>query len=624
MSYGKSFSKAPRVIVLLALMAALALLALACAPAEPPTTAPTVAPPVAAPEATAPAGAVVVAVEVPKTGRYVERAGLRLFIPQGFEFGGPIIPPDPRPPRYGGILVRHQNSDPPSIDPYHTSTTYMTFSMTYVYERLIQLPIGPGIDTTLDVRVPGLAESWDISDDFLTYTFRLRKGVKWHNLPPVNGRELDAEDVKFTFDLFNSAGSVNRGYFDAVDRVEATDKYTAVFHMKRVSPGILSVLSDTGRGFILPRESANINRRLTAIGTGAFMVATDWEYRVGISLRRNPDYWVTDRVWGNRLPYLDGVRQVIIADSSATTAAFRTGKIDTSSGGGLPTTVTDMRALMKSNPTTLVQERPASPYSTSGLGFRLDKAPWKDVRVRRALSLAIDYETLAQTVLQVPFFGSMYVPGAWYGQPSNTLEAITKDCGCPWYTYDPKRAKELLAEAGFPNGFTTTLEYFPYSVTQTATWELMAASWKEIGVNVQLKSEDLTVFRSNLTVGNWTDLAFIFVIPSPSSIYSAVQLFVPGNGSNPLTGWVNDEKLTAMVKEFEGSYRDEAKLKDLVRQMRVYWLDQVLNIPIAAGGGYGPSSPRLRNFQPANSYLVSADNRAHITAWIDDDWAFNK
>ncbi len=608
----------------LLVFAALALVALACAPAaQAPTAAPTVAPAVVAPTA-APAPAEGVPVpgvfEVPKTGKYIERAGLRIFVPEGFEFGSALIPPDPRTPRYGGIVVQPQGGDPPSIDPYHTTATFMGLPLSATYEKLIHAPAGPNVDPDVDVRVPGLAESWDISSDFLKYTFHLRKGVKWHNLPPVNGREFDAEDVKFTLDLYMSSGSVQKGFFVDVDRVEVVDKYTVVISMKKVNPGILAILSDYGRGWILPRESANINRRITAIGTGPFMVATDYEYKVGITTRRNPDYWQTDPVWGNKLPYMDGRKIVIIPDASARTAAFRTGKTDT---GASTATPIEARSILKTNPTAIFTERRLV-HSTAQVGFRLDKEPWNDVRVRRAMSMAVDYETWNQTVYGTPA-NSMWVAisGAWYGPPDNSPAALAKECGCPWYSYDPKAAKALLAEAGYPNGFTTSSEYYVYGPQHTESHELLAAFWKAIGVTVNIKAMDYTVFRANLDKGSWTDIGgWSFIFPYPSSIYGAMQHFVPGQGQNSNVGWVNDPKLTAIAKEFEVSYKDLQKQKDMVKQARIYYLNQVFSIPWANGNSYGAFAPRLRNYQPTTNSLLSNDGWHFAVTWIDDDYSF--
>ncbi len=621
--YWKAVFKTPRVILLLSLVISLALLALACAPAQVPTAAPEQATPVAAPEATAPAeaGTVAEALAAPTTGKYVERAGLRIFIPDGFEFGGPTIPPDPRTPRYGGTMVIGVAGDPPSIDPFHSTSVNGANIMGSVYERLVHVPVGAGTDPTVDKRIGGLAESWDISNDFLTYTFHLRKGVKWHNLPPANGRELDSEDVKFTFQLFTLPNSIQGGFFQNVDRVEAVDKYTVVYHMKQVDISLVGTLTDYGRGWILPRESANINRRITAIGTGPLQVAADYEYKVGMLLVRNPDYWLKDER-GNSLPYLDGRRAVIMPDASARNSAFRTGKIDT--GASFPSPV-ELRSLIRTNPTTMVQELEFT-FSPTYMAMRLDKQPWKDVRVRRAMSLAIDYNTWTETLWGVRGTTHVGLNGLWYGQPSDAIEMLAQECKCPWYSYDPKLGKQLLAEAGYPNGFNTTMEFAPsYGPLWAASFELLGAYWKQIGVTVELKPLDYSIWRANLDRGAWTDMAaHAFVFPFPSTVYGAVQQFGSGRAGNPNTGFVNDPKVDAAIKEIDESYRDPARAPELVRQLRAYYLDQVFNLPWGGGHSYSIFAPRLRNYQSNPNILVGSEQRVVIPVWIDNDWAFNK
>ncbi len=596
----------------------LALLALACAPAAQPTVAPTAAPEAAAATEEVATTPEVAAVEpAPSGGRYEEQAGLRMFIPEGSLFGPTIIPPDPREPRYGGVMVRQNPNDPPTLDPYQTTASQMLNTVGPVYDRLAHLTLGPGVDPYVLSQGPGLAESWDISKDLMTYTFHLRKGVKWQNVPPVNGREFDAEDVKFTFDLYASSSSIQKGFFTDLDRVEVVNRYTVVVHMKRVNPGFLATMTQPDSGFILPRESPQINRKLTAIGTGAFTPATDYEYKVGITLRRNPDYWGTDER-GNRLPFMDGVRIVVLLDDSQRLAAFRTGKIDTGAPTASPEAV---QALLRTNPTTLIQEYQGA--SIAPMGFRLDKEPWSDVRVRRAMNMAIDYDVVAQTL-----FGQKYAnPSAamskiWFEGFDNRIETLTKDCGCSWYQYNPKRAKELLAEAGYPNGFTTSLEY-GYD-NQTERHELYAAYWKDIGVNVQLKRQDYTIWRANLDKGAWTDIqAWTFVFPSASTPYQNIDFLVPGRAGNSNYGWINDPVLTGMVDSFYGALGDEAKQKDIYTKIRAHTLDQAFQIPSSVGRTFTAFSPRLRNFQPRVSVLTG-EYREMTPTWIDDDWAFNK
>ncbi len=627
MSHRNPLSKAFRVMLLLSLIAALALLALACAPAQAPTAAPQAAPPEAAAPAPAPT-AEVAAVQpaAPEGGRYIETAGLRLFIPKDNDFGGYTIPPDPREPRYGGTFNIAKAGDPPGLDPFASTGVYMTGAVEYIYERLIHLPVGPGTDPFANTGklVGGLAESWEVADDFLTVTFHLRKGVKWHNLPPVNGREFDSGDVVFTFQVYTQPDSVEKGFFLDVDRVEAVDKYTVVYHMKSVFPGFLTMMSDNGgRADILPRESATYNRKATAIGTGPFVQASAYEYKVGMQYRRNPDYWQFDPK-GNRLPYLDGISLFAMADGIARNTAFRTGKIDS---GQAYTTATELRAVLKTNPTTLVQELPGIP-STTGNAFRLDKQPWSDVRVRRAMILAIDFDTYAKTVFEVPFAsiaGRMH--GGWYGLKDHKIATVTEVCGCPWYTYDPKRAKALLAEAGFPNGLNNVaVDYYAYGNSVPVTFELYASYWKAIGVNVQLKSMDYTVIRPLIDRGAWTDITNSYLCcPSATTAEEVVKALLPDREWAKNHGNINDPVLTSLAQEYLVSYRDEAKQKALLRQIHARYLDQAYDWPWSATQNSRATIPaRLRNYQPTVTRLGNDPAHVLMLGWIDNDWALNK
>ncbi|MBI2855501.1 MAG: ABC transporter substrate-binding protein, partial [Chloroflexi bacterium] len=591
----------------------LALMALACAPAAEPTAAPSGATPeVAAPTAT-PVEELVSATEQrpSEEGRYVEMAGLQVFVPKGFVAGGPIIPPDPREPRYGGVFNNATGPDPPSLDPYQTTSAWMQRPTSVVYERLVHFPHEPGIDVFKAGIVPGLAESWDVSKDFLKYTFHLHKGVKFQDVPPVNGREFNAEDVVFTYGLFTEPESIVKGAFANIERVEAVDRYIVVYHMKQVDPGLLSGIALTGRGYILPKEATQYNRKLTAVGTGPFIQAGDYEYKVGVTLRRNPDYWMTDQA-GRKLPYLDGFKINVIPDSSARTAAFRTGKVDEGASTSAPQ---EVRNLLKTNPYSIVLER-VGVQNLVGIGFRLDKEPWNDVRVRRALSLAINYEEWAQTNYEISSSPAPTINGYWVDEP-NTPENFGE-----WYQGpDVARAKALLAEAGYPNGFTMTVEYYPYGQDHTATHELLGQYWKAIGVTSQIRALDYTVFRANLDKGSWTDIGgWAFNFPFPADEDSLLRPLVPGGPQNSNLGWLNDPEITALVQEHQKAYADPAKRKELVRQIRRLLLDRVYQIPWQYGHLFGVTQPWVRNYQSVTHALASEYARTLIPTWIDDAW----
>jgi len=597
-----------------------ALLALACSPAEeaadtsaPAAVAPTAAPAEEAEEETALVASDVV---VPSSeGKFVDQAGLQVFVPDGYLAGGPKIPPDPRTPQYGGTFRRADGGDPPSLDPYHTSSYLMLIPTSTVYERLVHFKTAPGTDIYTNTLGPGLAESWEWSDDFLTLTFKLRQGVYYHNVAPVNGREMDSGDVVSTYELYSGPESLLKGVFTSVDSVTAPDKYTAVYHFNTVDPTMINILSESGKGYILPRElgeGSTFNRRLGAIGTGAFMVSGEYEYKLGLSHVRNPNYWVKDAD-GNNFPYLDGLQQRVIPDASARTAAFRTGKIDV---GATISSPQQMRDILRTNPDVVVQER-VGVQSLVGMGFRLDKAPYDDVRVRRAMALAIDFEEWAQTLYEIPASPVPMINGYWVGEGNSP-----DDLGEWFQGPDVARAKALLAEAGYADGFTQKLEYYAYGQAHTETMELMDSYWREIGIETNIESQDYTVFRPDVDKGTWTDIhGWQFYYPFPSETDSLMKALQPGGHGNSQTGHVNDPKLTALVDDFLGAYGDPDRKQALLVEIRNYTLDQVFEIPWQYGHLYTVVSPRIRNFQYANHAILSNDNRTFMHAWIDDSWS---
>jgi ABC-type transport system substrate-binding protein len=335
--------------------------------------------------------------------------------------------------------------------------------------------------------------------------------------------------------------------------------------------------------------------------------------------RRHPDYWQFDPK-GNRLPYIDAIRTFAIADPVGRNTAFRTGKIDLSAAFNNPR---DLRSLLRTNPNVLIQEFPS--IGGSAIAFRLDTAPWSDVRVRRAMALAIDFDTWAQTVFDVPrAVMSGKVNGSWYGLKDQTIPAVTEICGCPWYQYDPKRAKELLAEAGYkPGDINLHVQYFAYQPDVPYTFELWAAYWKAIGVNTQLTSMDYTVIRPMVDRGSWTDMTNSYLCcPGPSTPDAVVASVLPGTNWAAAHGNVNDPVLTSLAKEYLASYRDEAKRLALLRQIHARWLDQVYDWTWNTAGRYSLFSARLRNYQPTIGLRGSDPPHSLMIAWFDDDWSF--
>ena len=174
--------------------------------------------------------------------REVLKAGLMA----GAMAAGPVLAPRPlaaQQPRRGGTL-RVRGYDPPHFDPHQTLNFKTNCTLGFVYSKLVRHKVGAGVTPGTFAIQPDLAERWDEPDD-TTVVFHLRRGVKWHNKPPVNGRELTAEDVKFTYDRFlTEKGNPLRFMLDPVDRVEVVDRYTVRFRLKEPFVWLLNMLAN--------------------------------------------------------------------------------------------------------------------------------------------------------------------------------------------------------------------------------------------------------------------------------------------------------------------------------------------------------------------------------------------
>jgi peptide/nickel transport system substrate-binding protein len=224
-------------------------------------------------------------------------------------------------PKRGGTL-RIAEREAPNLDP-HLAVSFLTHSWSsMVYSQLVRFPYGPEQKHSSDFGiVPDLAEKWEYKNP-TTLVFTLRKGVKFHNKPPVNGREVTAEDVKYSVERF-MAKSGFRSRLEPVQAIDVVDRYTVRMTLKDPYAPLLNHLANAAYVVILPREVEeklkDFNRPEAMIGTGPFMVKS-YQKGVKIEFERNPDYHVKGQ------PYLDGVVIEITPDAAARLALLRSGR----------------------------------------------------------------------------------------------------------------------------------------------------------------------------------------------------------------------------------------------------------------------------------------------------------
>src|SRR6266436_3517552 len=209
------------------------------------------------------------------------------------------IPPSPKPPKRGGMLTRASTWDPPVLDPRLTNSVVLFQFAALVGSRLVRYPFSDEATGTTDLTLKGdLAESWQGSPDQRVWTFKLRQGVRWHNAPPLNGRECVAADIKACYEAYAKEG-VQAFTFREIEGMETPDKYTLRVHLN--TPNVMFPQNVAEPiAVIFPREvleeDGDLKKRM--IGTGPF-VLKEHTRKVRVALVRNPDYFDRGR------PYVD-------------------------------------------------------------------------------------------------------------------------------------------------------------------------------------------------------------------------------------------------------------------------------------------------------------------------------
>jgi peptide/nickel transport system substrate-binding protein len=543
---------------------------------------------------------------------HIHRVTRRALLQAGFAAGVALstwpLHPSPAPgaeeagpPKRGGIL-RVRGQDPPHFDP-HLSGNFKTHTtLSFVYSKLVRYRVGGGVPPGTFIIDPDVAEHWEALDD-TTFVFHLRHGVQWQNKPPLNGRELVAEDVKFSFDRFlTEKGNRNRYLLDSVDRVEVVDRYTVRFLLKEPFVWLLNLLAhDQGMWIIAPEvveQYGDLKKAESAIGTGPFLLER-YEPNVKTVFRRHPDYFVKD------LPWVDGVEWLVLDDPSTRLAMYRTGQLDCGPEGWWAVRQHDLASLKKSHPQWIYQDFLS--LLSRMLTMRTDQPPFTDVRVRRALSHAIDRQAIIEAV-ELRGEPTAAVPR---GLVEWSLPVDQLGEGAKYYRYDPQEARRLLAEAGVSKGWKTQL-----TVTIGSGPDLIDAAQlvqrylKDVGIEAELKLQEFGAYIATTSVGKYEGLAMGTFPPGwepDSMLYGPYVPDQPGN-----RGHVNDPKLTAMVME-QRRTTDLAARKQRIFDIQRYAAEQQYYVYLYCGMLTGSCQSYVKNYAP--NLLLDHGNTA-AALWL--------
>ena len=505
-------------------------------------------------------------------------------------------------PRRGGIL-RVRGFDPPHFDPHLATANFTQSTLSFVYSKLVRHKVGADVPPGTFIVEPDLAERWDELDD-TTYVFHLRQGVKWHNKPPVNGREFVAEDVKFTYNRFQTEkANGNRYLLDPVDRIEVVDRYTVKFILKEPYVWFISVLAYPTSMWIIAPEVAqqfgDLKKAETAIGTGPFILER-YEPNVKSVFKRNPDYYRDGQ------PYVDGVEWLVIPDESTGLAMYRTGQLDCGPGTSWAVRQQDLETLKKSHPH--LQYYDFQSQSASAITMRTDQPPFNDARVRRAISHAIDRQALIEAV----WGRGTPSPSVSPGLVEWTLPIDRLGAGAKYYQYNPQEAKRLLAEAGYPKGFKTQLTVSSgYGRDLLDDAQLIMRYLKDVGIEAELKIQEHGAYTATTVQGKFEGMVRgpIGIAWEPDRrLYRAYA-----SDSSLNTGHVNDPTLTAMVKEQRRTKDLEAR-KKIIADIQRYAADQQYYVYLNSNTITGTWQPHVKNYAPNQSFDYG--NRA-AALWLE-------
>jgi peptide/nickel transport system substrate-binding protein len=432
-------------------------------------------------------------------------------------------------------------------------------------------------DQQLNVK-PALAESWDIPDP-KTYVFHLQQGVKFHD-----GRPLTSRDVKWTFDslLEGTIRSTKAAVYHLVDRIEAPDDHTVVFHLKEPFATLLWNLSDGAIG-IVPYGSGDEMSR-NPVGSGPFRFVSA-EQDKEVILERNDEYW-------GEKPHVKRVRFAVVPDMTTRALELRKGSADIASNA----LTFDMVLTLERAPNLQVQRAPGTVLSY--MAFNLRDPILKDERVRQALACAIDRRPMLQYL--------------WRGfaRPAYSIlppESWAYNGDVPHYDYNPDRARQLLDAAGYPavNGvrFHLTMK----TSTEEST-RLMAAvlqqQLRDVGIALDIRTFEFATFFSDVTHGEFQfySLRWIGGNEDPD-IFEYVfhsAKFTP-HGAN--RGFYSNPRVDALIDQARGEL-DQNTRKQLYAEIQRILADQLPYIDLWYYDNVLVHSKRVQNLtlNPSGNY----------------------
>jgi peptide/nickel transport system substrate-binding protein len=541
------------------------------------------------------------------------------------ESDGTTVVVEKEKPEYGGIFTMCTSTEIGSFDPHVGLWPGQTFQMTTetcFCKDWTKGPSGTNEDSfrtmclpaTMDQFAPQLAESWDIPDD-QTIIFNIRKGVYWNNVHPANGREYIADDLVFTIERnwFSDPPTFHALAFPFIKSVSALNKYTVEIKTESGFTGIIWEEVGTNSPYfaydIIEYWGDQTDWR-HAGSTGPYDL-TDYVPGSCATLTRNENYWDYDPFFPeNQLPYLDMVKIMIIPDTSTRLAAMRTGNLDHIGTSGSFVTWEGLVDLVETNP----ELNYAKGFGTKwGISCKVcdPELPFYDINVRKAMMLALDQGQIVEEYFGgyadmyfvpyavVPEFSAIVRP--WDEVPEDIKEL---------YEYKPDKATQLLAEAGYPEGFKTSLIC---EQNQVDMYSIVVDYWSKVGIDLSLEILEHGAFTSVSAQRIYDELhpgaSFECGDPRTGSCYKAASQF------NKCC--LNDPYFEEMYEKIQLAFLNDAERNRLVKEVGIRAQEMVYTIPLGAEYTYSLWWPWVKGYNGEFSTHYSITYYWPKYIWID-------
>jgi peptide/nickel transport system substrate-binding protein len=535
--------------------------------------------------------------------------------------------PSAKPPQYGGTVTFSRGVTPIAWD--NSEWTYKHANDTGFYmEHLMMgdLQKGPRGANQFAFHTSSwippeatrgeLLESWEVKNNPMQIILHLRKGIMWQEKPGVmKARELVADDVVYSLTRIKTSRKAIPLFMDFVGKMETPDKYTVVINMTewcvdwpyRIGWGFYDAIQAPEQ----EKAPGGPNKWENATGTGPFMIT---EYKDGHSqvYTKNPKYWDSEVIGGKKyqLPFVDRIHIPIIKDDQTRIASFRSGKLD---------------LLMALNWKYVDELKKSIPQLKWGrilatgnftMAMRMDKKPFNDIRVRRAMNLAINKKEIINS-----FYGGNAEMHTYPFPPSfkdvyTPLEKLPP-AAQELYTYDPAKAKKLLAEAGYPNGFSFKAQIANNSDTGLDLGAMITSYLEKVGVKLELEPMDSTPALGRMMRKNHSE--GYFFSNDHGSPYSGIRKnFMTGQTWNPhmMSDPYIDKEWTEAA---ENPKLTEKQRLEVMKKLAVYAFEQVPCIVLPSAYSYSTWWPWVQNFY--GEFYAGAANSGPIYArvWIDQE-----